>query len=132
MNRRIVRSFAATALALAASAFAGGIASSKRPIARMWRGHVRASQADAYQKYLDDEGIQKLRKIPGNAGAQMFRRDEGETTEFLVISYWKTAGDIRNFTGPDWEKVKPLPDDPKYLVGPKATVTHYEIVEDKD
>jgi heme-degrading monooxygenase HmoA len=97
----------------------------------MWRGRVRAADADAYQKYLDDEGIQKLRKISGNTGAQMFRRDEGETTEFVVISYWKRASDIRNFTGPDWEKVKPLPDDPKYLVPPAASVTHYEVIEDK-
>jgi heme-degrading monooxygenase HmoA len=131
MNRRIVVFLAMAALMLAAATFAGDIASSKRPIARMWRGQVRTAQADAYQKYLDDEGIQKLRKIPGNAGAQMFRRQEGDRTEFVVISYWKTAADIRNFTGPDWEKVKPLPDDPMYLVGPKATVTHYEVIEDK-
>jgi heme-degrading monooxygenase HmoA len=110
---------------------AADLASSTRPIARMWRGHVRSSQADAYEKYLDDEGIRKLRKIPGNAGAQMFRREEGDTTEFVVISYWKNAADIKNFTGPDWEKVKPLPDDPKYLVPPEATVTHYEVIEDK-
>ena len=122
---------AAVLLSLAAAAGAVDIASSTRPIARIWRGHVRSAQADAYQKYLDDEGIRKLRKIPGNAGAQMFRRDEGKTTEFVVISYWKTAADIKNFTGPDWEKVHALPDDPKYLVGPAATVTHYEVIEDK-
>jgi len=122
---------AAVLLSLAAAAGAADIASSTRPIARIWRGHVRSAQADAYQKYLDDEGIRKLRKIPGNAGAQMFCRDEGKTTEFVVISYWKTAADIKNFTGPDWEKVHALPDDPKYLVGPAATVTHYEVIEDK-
>ena len=131
MHRRIVQYFAVAVLAAAAAASGSDIASSTRPIARMWRGHVRSSQADAYQKYLDDEGIRKLRKIPGNAGAQMFRRDEGETTEFVVISYWKTAGDIKNFTGPAWEKVHPLPDDPKWLVPPEATVEHYTIVEDK-
>jgi len=110
---------------------AADIAHSSRPIARMWRGHVRAAQADAYQKHLDEGGIQKIRKIAGNTGVQMFRRDEGETTEFVVISYWKTAADIQNFTGPDWEKVKPLPDDAQWLVGPEATVTHYEVVIDK-
>jgi heme-degrading monooxygenase HmoA len=110
---------------------AADIAHSSRPIARIWRGHVRAADADAYQKYLDESGVAMLRKIAGNAGAQMFRRDEGETTEFVVISYWKKAADIQNFTGPDWEKVRALPDDPKYLVGPEATVTHYEVIEDK-
>ena len=41
------------------------------------------------------------------------------------------AADIKNFTGPDWEKVKPLPDDAKWLVGPEASVTHYEVIDDK-
>jgi len=110
---------------------AADIAHSSRPIARIWRGHVRAAEADAYQKHLDEGGVRKIRKIAGNAGVQMFRRDEGETTEFVVISYWKTAADIKNFTGPEWEKVKPLPDDAKWLVGPEASVTHYEVVIDK-
>jgi len=113
------------------AAFAADLASSPRPVARIWRGHVRSSQADAYQKYLDEAGIQKIRKIAGNSGVQMFRREEGETTEFVVISYWKTAADIKNFTGPNWEKVHALPDDSKFLVGPEATVEHYEIVTDK-
>jgi len=118
-------------LSLFSMAGAADITSSTHPIARMWRGHVRASQADVYQKLLDEAGVQKIKKIAGNIGVQMFRRDEGETTEFLVISYWKTTADIKNFTGPDWEKVHPLADDPKYLVPPEATVEHYEVMVDR-
>jgi len=110
---------------------AGDLAHSSRPIARVWRGHVRAADADAYEKLLDEAGVQKIRKIAGNAGVQMFRRDEGTTTEFVVISYWKKAADIKNFTGPDWEKVHPLAEDPKYLVPPEASVSHYEVITDK-
>jgi heme-degrading monooxygenase HmoA len=132
----IVKSIRRGALVLASVGFVGlalaaDIAHSTHPIARMWRGHVRASQADVYQKYLDEAGVRKIKKIAGNIGVQMFRRDEGETTEFVVISYWKTAADIKNFTGPNWEKVHALPDDPKYLVPPEATVTHYEVIGDK-
>ena len=58
-------------------------------VARMWRGRVPNARADEYQKYLDESGIQKLRKIKDNLGAQMFRRGLGDgTTEFVVISYW--------------------------------------------
>ena len=126
IRKTALRVFGAAALAatFAAGYAAADLAHSTRHIARMWRGHVRASDADAYQKHLDEGGVQKIRKIAGNIGVQMFRRDEGETTEFAVISYWKTAADIKNFTGPEWEKVKPLPDDARWLVGPEATVTH--------
>ena len=130
--RRISRMIVlALSIAAAGRAGAADLAASTHPVARIWRGHVRASDADAYQRLLDASGVQKIRKIAGNAGVQMFRRDEGATTEFVVISYWKTAADIKNFTGPDWEKVHPLAEDPKYLVKPEATVEHYEVVIDK-
>ena len=130
---RKISSLIVLALSIAAAGRAGaaGLASSTHPIARIGRGHVRAADADAYAKLLDALGVQKIRKIAGNTGVQMFRRDEGATTEFVVISYWKTAADIKNFTGPDWEKVHPLAEDPKYLVKPEATVEHYEVVIDK-
>jgi heme-degrading monooxygenase HmoA len=121
----------ALSIAAAGVARAADLASSTHPIARIWRGHVRAADADAYEKLLDAAGVQKIRRIAGNAGVQMFRRDEGATTEFVVISYWKTAADIRNFTGPDWEKVHPLAEDPKYLVKPAASVSHYKVIIDK-
>ena len=122
---------AAALIVFAGLALASDLGRSPHPIARMWRGHVRAADADAYQKHLDEGGVQKIRQIAGNVGVQMFRRDEGETTEFVVISYWKRAADIKNFTGPDWEKVKPLPDDARWLVPPEASVTHYEVIADK-
>lgn len=131
MKRTLRMIVLALSIAAAGRARAADIVSSAHPIARIWRGHVNAADADAYQKLLDEAGVQKIRKIAGNAGVQMFRRDEGTTTEFVVISYWKTAADIKNFTGPDWEKVHPLAEDPKYLVAPAATVEHYEVVLDK-
>ena len=134
MNRTFACSLAAMSLSPPAAAPPPARADpvpASRPVARIWRGHVRSAEADAYQKYLDEAGVAKIRKIAGNTGVQMFRREEGTTTEFVVISYWKTAADIKNFTGPDWEKVHALPDDPKYLVPPEATVAHYEVVEDK-
>jgi heme-degrading monooxygenase HmoA/ketosteroid isomerase-like protein len=112
---------------LAASALAAQPAGPR--IARVWRGWVKTADADAYQKYLSAEGTTRIRRLPGNLGAEMWRRTEGEKTEFVVVTKWESKAAIRNFTGPDWEKVRPLPDDAKWLVPPPATVAHYEIVE---
>ena len=98
-------------------------------VARVWRGEVATANADRYAALLDEKGIEVLKKIPGNRGAEMWRRAEGDRTEFVVISYWESKEAIKNFTGPDWEKVKPLPEDAGYILAPGATVTHYEVVK---
>jgi heme-degrading monooxygenase HmoA len=122
----LLRAFAVAVIGLWA---VGVVASSPGArVARVWRGYVARQDADAYARLLDEKGIRKFPAIAGNRGAVMWRRDEGDRTEFVVVSYWESKESIRNFTGPEWEKVKPLPEDAKFLVGPPATVAHYEIV----
>src|SRR5712671_4977250 len=81
------------------------VATSTHPkIARVWRAYVATQNANAYTQYLENRGIQKLRSIPGNRGAEMWRRSDGDRTEFVVVSYWDSKEGIQNFTGPEWEK----------------------------
>src|SRR5205085_5107831 len=101
-------------------------------VARMWRGRVPTQRANEYEHYLDTEGVQKLRAIKDNLGAQMFRRDLGDnTTEFVVISYWPSRDAIRAYAGADIEKVHDLPRDKEFLIDPEKTVRHYDIVLDR-
>ena len=101
-------------------------------VARMWRGRVPNARADEYQKYLDESGIQKLRKIKDNLGVQMFRRGLGDgTTEFVVISYWPSRDAIHAYAGADIEKVHDLPRDNEFLIDKEKLVRHYDIIVDK-
>jgi heme-degrading monooxygenase HmoA len=101
-------------------------------VARMWRGRVPNARADEYQKYLDESGVQKLRGIKDNLGAQMFRRDLGDgSTEFVVISYWPSRDAIHAYAGADIEKVHDLPRDKEFLIDPEKVVRHYDVVLDK-
>lgn len=96
-------------------------------IARVWRGRVPAARAEEYSTYLYDNGIVKIRGIAGNLGVQMLRRAEGDTTEFVVISYWPSRSSIQAFAGEDIEKVHFLPRDREFLIDPDETVRHYEL-----
>ena len=49
-------------------------------IARIWRGAVRAPDADEYTAYIRDTGIAEYLQTPGNRGAWMLRRDDGDRT----------------------------------------------------
>lgn len=107
-------------------------ASAHAAVARMWRGRVPNAKADEYQRYLDTQGVQKLRAIAHNLGAQMFRRPLGDgTTEFVVISYWPNRDAIRAYAGNDIDKVHDLPRDKEFLIDPEKTVRHYDIILDK-
>jgi heme-degrading monooxygenase HmoA len=48
--------------------------------------------------------------------------------DFQVLSYWDSLEAIKRFAGDDYEKVRHLPDDPKYMTGAAPTVRHFEVV----
>jgi len=104
-------------------------AENRRAVARMWRGRVPHARADEYQKYLEEAGIAKLRAIKDNLGVDVLRRDEGDTTEFVVISYWPNRDAIHAYAGADIEKVHELPRDREFLIDAPGTLKHYDIID---
>ncbi|WP_258000110.1 antibiotic biosynthesis monooxygenase family protein [Fischerella thermalis] len=88
------------------------------------------SKADDYYAYLVEAGIKKIESIPGNLGAQVFRRTHGNITEFTVISYWESLDAIRKFAGNDIEKTRHLPRDKEYLLELEPNVKHFQVLLD--
>ena len=99
-------------------------------IAREWRGEVVGTRAAEYQKYLFEQGVLKLSQIDGNLGVQMFRADNGDTTEFVVVSYWPTLDAIRKYAGNEIEKPHHLPRDSEFLITLPEKVRHYKVLVD--
>jgi heme-degrading monooxygenase HmoA len=97
-------------------------------IARMWRGVVRRSDADEYTDYINETGIAEYTQTPGNRGAWMLRRDEGDRTEFVTYSLWDSLDAIRAFAGDDIEAAVYYPEDERFLLEQDDRVKHYEIV----
>jgi heme-degrading monooxygenase HmoA len=98
-------------------------------IARTWSGTVRRSDADAYATYIRDTGFAEYGHTPGNRGAWMLRRDDGERTEFITLSLWESEDAIRAFAGDDIDVAVLYPEDERYLIGGESTVTHYQVVD---
>ena len=97
-------------------------------IARIWRGAVRLEDADEYAAYIDDTGLAQYAQTPGNHGAWMLRRDEGDRTEFITLSFWDSRDSVRGFAGDDIERAVFYPEDDRFLVEREETVRHYDIV----
>ena len=98
-------------------------------IARIWRGAVRAQDADAYAAYVQRTGIEGYQRTPGNRGAWLLRRVEGERAEFITLSFWESRAAIEGFAGPDIEQAVFYPDDDQFLIDRDLTVSHYEVVD---
>ena len=71
--------------------------------ARSWRGVVRSDDAKEYASYIRETGFAEYAETPGNRGASMLRRDDGEQTEFITLSLWESKDAVRAFAGDDIE-----------------------------
>ncbi len=96
-------------------------------IARLWHGTTRDSRSEAYLDFLIRTGIPDYRQTPGNRGAQIFMRKDGEVAHFLLISLWDSMEAIRGFTGPEVDRAKYYPEDPEFLLELEPHVVHYEV-----
>jgi heme-degrading monooxygenase HmoA len=97
-------------------------------IARIWRGAVRRDDAEAYADYIANTGMAEYRSTPGNQGAWMLRRDDGERTEIITFSLWESPDSIRAFAGDDIDQAVFYPEDDRFLIERDRTVRHYEVV----
>jgi len=100
-------------------------------IARVWKGIVPLEKAEAYGSWLRDSefGLSHYRATPGNLGAWLLRRVEGDRAHFLLLSTWESLEAIRAYAGPDIAAARYFPFDRECLIEPDPLVIHYEVLE---
>jgi heme-degrading monooxygenase HmoA len=96
-------------------------------IARIWRGAVRAEDAAAYAAYVQRTGIEGYRGTPGNLGAWLLWRIDGDRAEFVTMSLWESRAAIEGFAGDDIDIAVFYPQDDQFLIERDLTVRHYEV-----
>ena len=97
-------------------------------IARLWRGAVRAQDADEYAAYVQQTGIESYQQTPGNQGAWLLRRPDGEGREEIVtLSFWDSVQAIAAFAGDDIDQAVYYPEDDKYLLERDPHMVHYQV-----
>ena len=96
-------------------------------IARIWRGWTRLEDTADYAAYIKRTGIAAYEATPGNRGAYLISRADGERTEFVTISFWDSRESIEAFAGADIEKAVFYPEDDRYLVDRETTVRHFVV-----
>ena len=98
------------------------------PIARLWEGSTRASEADRYLEYLRRTGLADYERTPGNQGVLVLRRVDANRADFLLVSFWESESAIRAFAGDPIERARFYPEDDAFLIRREETVRHLELV----
>lgn len=96
-------------------------------IMRIWRGWTRPEDTGAYAAYITETGIAEYRASPGNQGAYLVSREDGDRTEFLTISFWDSMEAVAGFAGDDVDRAVFYPEDDRFLVDREDTVLHYTV-----
>jgi ribosomal protein S18 acetylase RimI-like enzyme len=97
-------------------------------IARIWRGVVRAEDADAYASYMESTGIADYRRSPGNRGIYMLRRVTGDRCEFVMVTFWDSLAAVKAFAGEDHKEAVFYPEDDRFLIDRDEKASHFEVV----
>jgi heme-degrading monooxygenase HmoA len=98
-------------------------------IARMWHGRTRSADAELYLEYLHRTGMPDYRRTPGNRGAWVLRRLDGDVAHFITLTFWESRQAIQAFAGENIEIARYYPEDKKFLLEFEPTVSHYEVFD---
>ena len=96
-------------------------------IARFWHGRVPLAKADAYADFLEARAMPDYRSVPGNLGAHVLLRDDGDIAHFMTLSWWESEAAIRAFAGDDLLRAKYYPEDAGFLLEFEPEVVHYAL-----
>jgi heme-degrading monooxygenase HmoA len=96
-------------------------------IARTWRGAVRAADAEAYAEYIRTTGLAEYGATPGNRGAYLLYRLEGDVARVLTVSLWESLEAIEGFAGSAVERAVFYPEDDRFLVERDLEAHHWVV-----
>ena len=97
-------------------------------IVRVWRGRTKTIDAPRYESYL--RSYDGYRTTPGYKRAFLLRRPEGDETEFVLISFWRSMDAIELYAGSDAEQANLHEMDKALLTSADARAVHYELAFD--
>jgi len=101
-------------------------------IARIWHGKVLEKHSGDYHQYLLDTGLTDYKKIDGNKGVFLLKRNEAGIAHFYTFSLWEDFDTIKKFAGEDYDRAKYYPEDKNYLLEFEPLVLHFEVLEKPD
>jgi heme-degrading monooxygenase HmoA len=101
-------------------------------IARVWTARAAASNALRYVSHLRDAVLPVVQKMPGYVGATLLERQDGDDIKIVVMTWWRSADDIRAFAGDDITRAVVTDEARALLAQFDREVQHFDVtLEDR-
>ncbi|MGN6295087.1 MAG: antibiotic biosynthesis monooxygenase [Chitinophagaceae bacterium] len=98
-------------------------------IARLWHGEVPSAKANAYHDYLNESGLKDYKKVKGNRGVFLLKKEKDDITHFYTLTFWDNMNAIEEFAGAEPEKARYYTEDKDYLLVFEPYVQHFDVLE---
>lgn len=99
-------------------------------ICRMWRGWTAPANADAYQRYLNDELFPRLQAeltSKGYRGYHLLRLEKESETEFVTLVWFESLSSVQSFAGANYETPVISEKARRWLLRYAERCEHYEL-----
>jgi heme-degrading monooxygenase HmoA len=96
-------------------------------IMRSWHGRTPTGVAGEYLALMTPRALADYRSVPGNLGAWVLSRRDGDITHVTTLSLWSSWDAIAAFAGTPPDAARYYDFDPRYLLELEPTVTHWEV-----
>ena len=99
-------------------------------IARVWQGRTRPGMGKAYYAYLKETGLKEYRATKGLKDVPVLAREDGDETEYLLVTLWDDLEAVKRFAGPEPERAVYYPEDDRYFAAEERRpyVRHYQVL----
>lgn len=96
-------------------------------IVRVWKARATRDNAALYRAHLQSHVFPTLRSIAGFVSADLMERQDGEETECVVTTRWKSLRAVREFAGDAYENAVVAPAAREILTSYDPQVAHFEV-----
>ncbi|GAB3024455.1 MULTISPECIES: antibiotic biosynthesis monooxygenase [Oleiagrimonas] len=98
-------------------------------IARIWRGITSRDLADEYLAHLQEQAVPRLEGAKGLLHSYILQREQGDKSEFQVITLWDSHESMQAWVGGDPERAVYLDEEDRFLLDMEPLVRLYDTHE---
>ena len=96
-------------------------------IARRWHGRIPLAKEEDYLDLMRQHALPDYRSTPGNLGAWVLHRREGDVVHVETFTLWEDEAAIRRFAGEDMAKAQYYDFDGLFLLEMEPEVVHFDV-----
>ena len=99
-------------------------------IARTWHGRTAREKSAEYLDLMRRVALPDYRATPGNRGAWVLHREDGDVAHFTTLTFWDSEEAVVAFAGDDVTVARYYDFDDDFLLEKEPRVRHHDLYDE--